>query len=236
MKKIVAILLGCMLVASAYAATPAKKSTKSSAKKTTKTVKKKSSANEVTLKKGTYFVNTNLTNIGLNAMSIGPSGGKQSVTRFGFQGNGGYAIENDLAIFGGVGFQYAKLGETKAMAVDLNGGLRYYFVPNFYCGGGLGIAFCNVKNAAAAKGMAGGAGNLDDDDDDDFGGADIDMGGTTKGHSISLTLCVGYSHWLTKKIAIEPSLGYSIGLSNKMAGMKVNMSGLSINCGFTILL
>lgn len=237
MKKIVAILLGCMLVASAYAAAPAKKSTKSSAKKTTKTVKKKSSANEVTLKKGTYFVNANLTNIGFNAMKIGPSGGKSSVTRFGFQGNGGYAIEDNLALTGGAGFQYAKLEDTKIMLLDLNAGVRYFFAPNWFCSGNLGFGIINVKGMDSAASMAGAAMG-DDDDDDDFGGGGQGgkMSGTQKGHNLSLGIGVGYNYWLSKRVAIEPSLGYSLSLSSKMAGMKVSMNGLSLNVGLTVLL
>lgn len=233
MKKIVAILLGCMLVASAYAATPAKKSTKSSAKKTTKTVKK-ASKQEVDIKKGTYFVNANLTNIGFNALKIGPSGAKSSVTRFGFQGNGGYAIEDNLAITGGIGFQYAKLEGTKIMAIDLTAGVRYYFVPKWFCAANLGFAHMKVSGMGNMQGMAGGL--TGDDDDQGGGGMPGNLGDSVKGHNLSLGLGVGYSHWFSKKIAIEPSLGYSISLASKMAGQKVSMNGLSLNVGITVLL
>ena len=233
MKKFVAILLGCMLVAGVSANAQAKKSSKSSAKKTTKTVKK-ASKQVVDIKKGTYFVNANLTNIGFNALKIGPSGGKSSVTRFGFQGNGGYAIEDNLAITGGIGFQYAKLEDTKIMAIDLTAGVRYYFVPKWFCAANLGFAHMKVSGVGSAAGMAGGL--TGDDDDQGGGGMPGNLGDSVKGHNLSLGLGVGYSHWLSKKIAIEPSLGYSISLASKMAGQKVSMNGLSLNVGITVLL
>ena len=227
MKKFVAVLLGCMLVAGVSAnAQTKKKTSKAPIKKTTKVVKK-TSKQEIDLKKGTYFVNANLTNVGFNSLKIGPSSSKASVTRFGFQGNGGYAIEDNLAITGGVGLQYAKIEGLKATVIDLTGGVRYYFIPNWFGSANLGLGFTSVKGISGAMEAA-----RDESDAD----TDTKLGNSENGHNISLGLGVGYSYKLSKTIAIEPSLGYSFSLASKMAGQKVSVNGLSLNVGITVLL
>lgn len=228
MKKALVLLLACLMAVNVSAqktkssSTAVKKATtsKTTAKKTSST--KKSSTPDGLLEKGTFFFNTNATNVSFNYISIGSkNGGKsENLTRFGLQAQGGYAISRNLAAVAGVGYQFGKMESNSLNVFNLTGGVRYYIIPNLYASGMLVVGFTGV-NADTS--------DLSDDPDDL-------PSGSMKGHTIGMDLGVGYSYWLTKRVAIEPNLSYSIGLSTKFEDSEVKMNVLTFNIGFTILL
>ena len=216
MKKTLVLLLACLMAVN-VSAQKAKSSTSKKATTTKTTSAKKSTSkknSDVTITKGTIFFNTNATNISFNNFSFGPKDGseKQSLTRFGLQGNGGYGIMDNLALVGGVGFQYGKLDDSSLTAFTLNAGARYYIIPSLYASGMFVLGTTNINNNSG-QGSNGG-----------------------KGSTFGFDIGVGYSWFLTPRIALEPNLSYSIGISNKMANQDFKLNSLTLNIGFTILL
>ncbi|MCQ2171935.1 MAG: porin family protein [Bacteroidales bacterium] len=112
MKKVFAVLVGCLLVFSASAQT---------------------------IKKGQAFLDPTLTNLGFNTGSITPEGSSSSVkaTRFGLQAAGGFAVIDNLAIEAGIGFQTMKGDDTPLSLFDVYAGARYYVIPNLFAGADL---------------------------------------------------------------------------------------------------
>lgn len=216
MKKALVLLLACLMAVNVSAQ---KAKSSSSAKKTTSSTTKKSSSSKKshdgTISKGTFFFNTNATNISFNSFSVGDKDGgdTQSLTRFGLQGTGGYGLMNNLALVGGLGFQYGKYSDSALTAFTLNAGARYYIVSNFYASGMFVLGLTSVNNNTGKGGSVGG-----------------------KGHTFGFDIGVGYSIFLTPKIALEPNISYSIGLSNKMEDAEYKLNSLTANIGFTILL
>ena len=211
MKKALVLLLACLMAVNVSAQ---KAKSYSTTKKTT-TVKKSSSkkASGTPVQKGTIFFNTNATNISFNSISFGDAdgGAMESLTRFGLQGTGGYGLMDNLALVGGLGLQFGKVEDSSLTAFTLNAGARYYIVSNFYASGMFVLGLTSVNNNSG-------------------------KGSTGKGHTFGFDIGVGYSIFLTPRIAIEPNLSYSIGISNKMADAAYKLNSLTANVGFTILL
>lgn len=157
-----------------------------------------------TLPKGTILVNPTLTNLSFNSVSVGIEDENFSASRFGLQATGGYAIKDDLAIIGGLGFQSAKQDDTDGSLFDFFVGARYYVIPNVFAGAKL------VYGKIDANGNS----------------------GTTFG----LEVDAGYSYFLSKKFAVEPSISYYYGLSNKVEDTSIDLSMFSINVGFVYYL
>ncbi|MBR4775631.1 MAG: autotransporter outer membrane beta-barrel domain-containing protein [Bacteroidales bacterium] len=240
MKKALVLLLACLMAVNVSAQ---KAKTSSSAKKTTtkttttkKSTSSKKKSNDGTISKGTIFLNTNATNISFNNFSYGSKNGSStsSITRFGLQATGGYGLANNLAAVGGLGFQYGKSGDSSLTVFSFNGGVRYYVIPNLYVSG---MAVLGTVNIGGADKI-----DLGDDDDDDSGSGGSGSSGSSsknssmKGHSFGVDLGVGYSWFLTPRIAIEPNISYSIGISNKVEDAEFKLNSLTFNIGFTILL
>lgn len=207
MKKALVLLLTCLMAVNVSAQSSGTKKSSSKAKSAASSKKK---APEASLAKGTIFFNTNATNISFNSISFGAKdgSGSSSLTRFGLQATGGYGIIDNLAIVGGLGFQFGKMDETSVTAFTLNAGARYYIVKGLYASGMFVLGTVNAGGGQRAG----------------------------KGHTLGLDLGVGYSYFLTPRIAVEPNLSYSIGLSNKMDDMDYKLNALTLNIGFTILL
>lgn len=236
MKKALVLLLACLMAVN-VSAQKAKSSSTSKKTTTTKTTTKKSTSSKKStdgsIHKGTIFLNTNATNISFNNFSYGSKNGSStsSITRFGLQATGGYGLANNLAAVGGLGFQYGKSGDSSLTVFSFNGGVRYYVIPNLYVSGMAVLGTVNI----------GGADKIDLGDDDDDDGGSGGSGGSTKnssmkGHSFGVDLGVGYSWFLTPRIAIEPNISYSIGISNKVQDAEFKLNSLTFNIGFTILL
>ncbi|MBQ3812484.1 MAG: DUF3575 domain-containing protein [Bacteroidales bacterium] len=215
MKKTLVLLLACLMAVN-VSAQKAKSSTSKKATTTKTTSAKKSTSkknSDVSITKGTIFFNTNATNISFNNISFGAKDGSetQSLTRFGLLGTGGYGIIDNLALVGGVGFQYGKVDDSSLTAFTLNAGARYYIIHSLYASGMFVLGTTNINN-------------------------NTEEGPTGKGSTFGFDIGVGYSWFLTPRIALEPNLSYSIGLSNKMANEEFKLNSLTFNIGFTILL
>lgn len=178
-------------------------------------------ASAQTLPMGSIFVNPTLTNFSFNGITVSSEGQKESFSRFGLQATGGYAIMDDLAIVAGVGLQTGKYDKSGVTALNLFAGARYYVIPNVYVGANLALANASIKNNST-KSL----------DDDDF---DIDVS-SIKANSLSAELNAGYTYFLTSKVAVEPSLSYTLGLSTKVQDQAINLSMFSLNIGFLFLL
>lgn len=228
MKKILFLLLACLMAVNVSAQNAKKTTTKknTTTKKTSSKVQTKKTSSKVqqgTLTPGTFFFNTNATNIGFNYFNVGPKGSKSSsdILRFGLQANGGYALMPSLAIVAGTGVQFGKMEESSITALNLMAGARYYIIHNLYASGMLVLGHANI-NAG---------GKMDDIDDED-----LDLDPNMKGTTFGLDIGVGYSIFLTPKVAIEPNISYSIGLVNKFRGQDYKLNSLTLNIGFTFFL
>ncbi len=244
MKKAFVLLLACLMAVNVSAqkvksTSTAKKTTTSktttnkttTAKKSTSSSKKKSATPDGLLQKGTFYFNTNASNVSFNHISVGHKNGNKSnsVTRFGLQGTGGYALSEHLGIAAGVGFQYGKMEGSSISAFTFNGGVRYYVIPNLYLSGMMVVGATSISDGGTIDDLTGDGG---DDADDDGASVSASM----KGHTFGVDLGVGYSIFLTPRIALEPNISYSIGISNKMENKEFKMNSLTFNIGFTIFL
>ena len=166
-------------------------------------------ASAQTLPAGTIFINPSLTNLSFNSITVSYEGEKESFSRFGLQAMGGYAIMDDFAIIAGLGVQGGKYEDNGITALNVFAGARYYLpvAPGFYAGLNLALGNASVNT------------------DDDF-----------KANSISLEANVGYDFFLTKRIAFEPAISYTYGLSTKVQDMSINLSMFTLNFGFLFLL
>ncbi len=235
MKKAFVLLLACLMAVNVSAqkvksSTTTKKTTSSKTVSKKSPAKKKSATPDGLLQKGTFYFNTNATNVSFNHISVGHKNGNksESLTRFGLQGTGGYALSEHLGIAAGVGFQYGKMEGNSITAFTFNGGVRYYVIPNLYLSGMMVLGTTSISGGADI----GGLGGDDDDDDDDSGSVSSSM----KGHTFGVDLGVGYSIFLTPRIALEPNISYSIGISNKMENQEFKLNSLTFNIGFTIFI
>ena len=178
-------------------------------------------ASAQTLPAGTMFVNPTLTNLSFNAITVSSNGEKDTFSRFGAQASGGYAIMDDLAVVAGLGLQGGIYDKSSVTAFHLFAGARYYVIPNVYAGANLVLGTASAKNNFGSK-----------IDSDDF---DIDASGL-KANTLGVELNAGYSYFLSSKVAIEPSLSYTLGLSTKVMDQAINLGAFTINIGFLVLL
>ena len=177
-------------------------------------------ASAQTLKEGTVFVNPSLTNLGFNSFSVKVSGETSSASRIGLQARGGYALMDDLAIMAGLGYQSASMeGSTLGFFNIAAGARKYFLVPGFYGGANLVYGTVNVNSKSSYNGY---------DDDDYYGGSSSSPNGNTLGIEVN----AGYSYFLSKHFAVEPSVSYMYGLSTKVSGQKIGLSVFSVNIGF----
>jgi len=178
-------------------------------------------ASAQTLPAGTMFVNPTLTNLSFNAITVSSNGEKDTFSRFGAQASGGYAIMDDLAVVAGLGLQGGMYDKSSITALHLFAGARYYVIPNVYAGANLVLGTASAKNNFGSS--------LDSDD------LDIDASGL-KANTFSVELNAGYSYFLSSKVAIEPSVSYTLGLSTKVMGQSINLGAFTLNIGFLVLL
>jgi len=177
-------------------------------------------ASAQTIHEGSIFINPALTNLGYNSISLKVDGEKNSISRLGLQANGGYAIQDDLAIMGGIGLQNASLEDSAITLFNITAGARKYFIPGFFGGANLVLGTLSMNNKMNAA------------DDDDA----VIQGGKSKGHTFGVELNAGYTYYLSKHFAVEPSVSFMYGLSTKIEDEKVNLSVFTLNIGFVYLL
>ena len=170
-------------------------------------------ASAQTIPAGSIFVNPSLTNLSFNAITASVNGEKESFSRYGLQATGGYAIMDDLAVVGGIGFQGGSYDGSSISMLTLFAGARYYVIPNVYAGANLTLGTATANNKVST-----------------------DVDSNLKGNSLGVELNAGYTYFLSSKVAIEPSLSYNLGLSTKVQDTAINLSVFSLNIGFLILL
>ena len=176
-------------------------------------------ASAQTLKEGSVFVNPSLTNLGFNSISVKASGETSSTSRLGLQARAGYALMDDLAIMAGLGYQSVSAEGTSVGFFNIAAGARKYFlVPGLYGGANLVYGTLNSKSKSTSY----------YDDDDYYGGSSS----STNGNTLGIEVNAGYSYFLSKHFAVEPSVSYMYGLSTKVRGQKIGLSVFSVNIGF----
>lgn len=178
-------------------------------------------ASAQTLKEGTVFVNPSLTNLGFNSFSVKVSGETSSASRIGLQARGGYALMDDLAIMAGLGYQSASMEGSTLGFFNIAAGARKYFMPGLYGGANLVYGTLNSKSKSTSY--------YDDDDFDYYAGSGSN---STNGNTLGIEVNAGYSYFLSKHFAVEPSVSYMYGLSTKVSGQKIGLSVFSVNIGF----
>lgn len=177
-------------------------------------------ASAQTLKEGTVFVNPSLTNLGFNSISVKASDETSSTSRLGLQARAGYALMDDLAIMAGLGYQSVSAEGTSVGFFNIAAGARKYFlVPGLYGGANLVYGTLNSKSKSTSY----------YDDDDYYAGSGSN---STNGNTIGLEVNAGYSFFLSKHFAVEPSVSYMYGLSTKVAGSKIGLTVFTANIGF----
>ena len=150
-------------------------------------------ASAQTLKEGTVFVNPSLTNLGFNSFSVKVSGETTSASRIGLQARGGYALMDDLAIMAGLGYQSSSAEGSAVSFFNIAAGARKYFlVPGLYGGANLVYGTLNSKSKSTSY----------YDDDDYYGGSSS----STNGNTLGIEVNAGYSYFLSKHFAVEPSV------------------------------
>ncbi len=180
-------------------------------------------ASAQTLKEGTVFINPSLTNLGFNSISVKASDETSSTSRLGLQARAGYALMDDLAIMAGLGYQSVSAEGTSVGFFNIAAGARKYFlVPGLYGGANLVYGTVNVNSKSSYNGY-------DDDDFDYYAGSGSN---STNGNTLGIEVNAGYSYFLSKHFAVEPSVSYMYGLSTKVSGQKIGLSVFSVNIGF----
>lgn len=183
-------------------------------------------ASAQTIPAGTIYVNPTLSNFGFNSVTASNNGDKESSSRFGLSASGGYALMDDIVIVAGAGLQNISYSGASISTISLFAGARYYVIPNVYAGANVTL------NSASGKSKTGKKTAVSDDDDDDIS---FDTSHMTA-NSLGLQLNAGYTYFLSSKVAVEPSLSYTLGLSTKVMKQSVNLSTFTLNVGFIILL
>lgn len=177
-----------------------------------------------TISKGTRMLNPQLTNLSYNSFKISSEGGNSSYSTYGLQADGGYAIQDDLLIIGGVGYQGLKMEDTSGSLLNIHAGVRYYIFNGLFAAGNLVLA-----HGKLGDGAIGDLGFGDEGSDEEFS----DSEAKADLNSLNLAVGVGYSIFLTDHFSIDPFLNYTYGLSNKVAGTSFKMTALSLNIGFS---
>lgn len=207
MKKILVILIACLMVTGLSAQSIGKKTTTSASKSSSASA----SNSSATVKQGSILVNSTLTNLSYNSSKVGPEGNTESYSTIGLQLSGGYAYMDDLVIVASAGYQNISFADSDAGIFNIVAGARYYVIPNVFAGAGLSMATISVSSKDDEEGTS-----------------------NTKGHSYGVNLSVGYSYFLTPNIALEPSFSYTYGFANEYEKHDYDMSGLSLNIGFSL--
>lgn len=167
-----------------------------------------STASAQRLTAGTMFFSPTLTNLGFNSVTISTDSDTESYSRVGLSISAGYALKDNLAAVGTIGFQSLSSDDSGISLTTIGAAAKYYFHKDFFATGGLQFGVGSAKTD----------------------------GSSDSATSFGTVLGVGYSYPLSDKIDIEPGIGYYYGLSNKVKGGSINLSSLSINIGFSIRL
>jgi len=177
-------------------------------------------ASAQTLHEGSIFINPALTNLGYNSFNVKIEGEKTSSSQLGLQATGGYVLQDDFAIMAGIGYQNVSHEDSGMGLFNISAGARKYFIPGVYAGANLVLGTLSIKNNEK---------NIREDDDDE---EEYSTGGSDKGHTFGIELNAGYTYYLSKNFAVEPSVSFYYGLSSEVMDHKVDISIFSINIGF----
>lgn len=142
-------------------------------------------------------------NADLSFLNTKYDGADKSDNDFNFGANAGYFVIDNLAVEAGVGFGYSKDGAKDVSSTAYTLNIgARYYLP--------------VKVFVGAN--------------FEFLGAKV--GDADSATGTGLNLLAGYAIFLNDKVAIEPALGYRLGLGNKDKGTKFNQFGAQV--GFSL--
>ncbi|MBP1531507.1 MAG: autotransporter outer membrane beta-barrel domain-containing protein [Bacteroidaceae bacterium] len=164
--------------------------------------------------KGTKYVNASLTGIDM-------SYSKDSRFRLGFEGTGGYFVEECWMPYGRLGFNHQALKGPDVNSLEIGAGTRYYFKrTGVYLSGGLLYSFESQPGRVVY-----------DTNIDSPTGAPYTVHYTyrEKNNNISLALEAGYCFYVNHFMSIEPAVYYNMCLNDFSDGSRV---GLKVGLGF----
>jgi len=145
--------------------------------------------------------------LGFTTTKAGYDGAK-SEAEFGLDVNGGYFVIDNLSVNAELGFNYWSQDKDATNTFSLGVGGRYYLPMKVFFGAMFDFSSMGVSHDGKS--------------------------GDDRLSSMGLTLGAGYAWFLNDNVAIEPALGYRIGLSSKTEPTQYNWSGFEIKIGFGI--
>lgn len=110
-------------------------------------------------------------------------------------------------------------------------GIGYFVIDNFAINAGLGYTYQKYGDNDSSDSFAFSVGARYYTPINIFVDADFDIQTTNSTTGTGVTLGAGYAIFLNDKVALEPAVGYRIGLSSKDDGTKYNAFG--VNLGFS---
>jgi len=140
----------------------------------------------------------------LSFLNATTNGAGESQKIFKLSLDGGYFLIDNLALNAALSYGYNNYGYTKISTIGVGLGLRYYLPVKIFFGAGFDLINTNTK---------------------------ITMTGFDESNSATgtgLNLEAGYAWFLSKRVAIEPSVGYRFGLSDKDQGSKMDVFSAQI--------
>ena len=162
--------------------------------------------------KGTKYINASLTGLDM-------SYSKDSRFRFGFEGTGGYFIEECWMPYGRIGFNHQSLKGPDVNSLEIGAGARYYFKrTGVYLSGGLLYGFEGQPGIRTYET------NIDSDEP-----YEVPYTSKEKNNNISLAFEAGYCFYLNHFMSIEPAIYYNLCLNDFSDGSRV---GFKIGLGF----
>ena len=172
--------------------------------------------------KGTMYLNGSLTGLDMNYS-------KDSKFHLGFEGTGGYFVDNNWMPYGRIGFNHQAEDGPDRNSFELGAGTRYYFKrTGVFLSGGLLYEFVArpLVNEITTNTVV----VLDDQ-----GKMQVIDQNTTRhkvrerNNNISLSFEAGYCFYLNHYMSIEPSVFYNLCMNDFSDGSKV---GLKLGLGF----
>lgn len=166
--------------------------------------------------KGTKYINASLTGLDLNYS-------KDSRFHFGFEGTGGYFVEECWMPYGRIGFDHQALKGPDVNSLEIGAGARYYFKrTGVYLSGGLLYSFDSQPGSYIEEVTY----TTPSGDQVVTGVAHHTK---VNNNNISLALEAGYCFYVNHFMSIEPALYYNMCLNDFSDGSRV---GVKVGLGF----
>lgn len=170
--------------------------------------------------KGTKYINASLTGLDLNYS-------KDSRFHFGFEGTGGYFVEECWMPYGRIGFDHQALKGPDVNSLEIGAGTRYYFKrTGVYLSGGLLYSFNSQPGGTiypVTRRM------IDENGVEWVSYQGVPWTHKNTNNNISLALEAGYCFYLNHFMSIEPALYYNMCLNDFSDGSRV---GVKVGLGF----